>query len=142
MSAVKCSVTFGKVNRPNFRSYVTHWQSPVAIPAKGQGECRGNRVAGRRSTGQAGILPSQAHGCRGSPEASFVTRTGETAEARAMHGLARAIIQNMVKGVTDGFVKKLEIQGVGFKAAVQGTLSTCPLASAIPFFIPSPPASR
>jgi large subunit ribosomal protein L6 len=37
-----------------------------------------------------------------------------------LHGLSRALVNNMVKGVTDGFVKKLEIQGVGFKAAVQG----------------------
>ena len=39
-----------------------------------------------------------------------------------MHGLSRALVNNMVKGVTDGFVKKLEIQGVGFKAAVQGNV--------------------
>jgi large subunit ribosomal protein L6 len=37
-----------------------------------------------------------------------------------LHGLSRALLNNMVKGVSDGFVKKLEIQGVGFKAAVQG----------------------
>ena len=49
-----------------------------------------------------------------------VTRQGDDAQAKALHGLSRAILNNMVKGVTDGFVKKLEIQGVGFKAAVQG----------------------
>jgi large subunit ribosomal protein L6 len=50
----------------------------------------------------------------------LVTRDGDDAEAKALHGLTRAIVNNMVKGVSDGFVKKLEIQGVGFKAAVQG----------------------
>src|ERR1700689_5428121 len=49
-----------------------------------------------------------------------VSRQGEDAEARALHGLSRALVNNMIKGVSDGFVKKLEIQGVGFKAAVQG----------------------
>src|SRR6202043_1860227 len=49
-----------------------------------------------------------------------VSRDGEDAEAKALHGLSRALVNNMVKGVSDGFVKKLEIQGVGFKAAVQG----------------------
>ena len=49
-----------------------------------------------------------------------VSRAGEDAEAKALHGLSRAIVNNMVKGVSEGFVKKLEIQGVGFKAAVQG----------------------
>src|SRR5208337_891756 len=49
-----------------------------------------------------------------------VSRKGDDAQAKALHGLSRALVNNMVKGVTDGFVKKLEIQGVGFKAAVQG----------------------
>lgn len=41
---------------------------------------------------------------------------------RAMHGLYRALVANMVKGVTDGFEKKLELVGVGFKAANQGNI--------------------
>jgi large subunit ribosomal protein L6 len=41
---------------------------------------------------------------------------------RAMHGLYRALVANMVKGVTDGFVKNLELVGVGFKASNQGNL--------------------
>ena len=49
-----------------------------------------------------------------------VSRDGDDAQAKALHGLSRALVNNMVKGVTEGFVKKLEIQGVGFKAAVQG----------------------
>lgn len=49
-----------------------------------------------------------------------MTRDGDAPRDKALHGLSRALMWNMVKGVTDGFVKKLEIQGVGFKAAVQG----------------------
>jgi large subunit ribosomal protein L6 len=49
-----------------------------------------------------------------------VSRQGDDAEAKALHGLSRALVNNMVRGVSEGFVKKLEIQGVGFKAAVQG----------------------
>ncbi len=52
----------------------------------------------------------------------LVARDGDDAEAKALHGLSRALLNNMVKGVSEGFVKKLEIQGVGFKAAVQGNL--------------------
>lgn len=44
----------------------------------------------------------------------------ESRFASAMHGTARAIINNMVKGVTQGFSKKLEIEGVGFKATLKG----------------------
>jgi len=49
-----------------------------------------------------------------------VSRDGEDAAAKALHGLSRSLIQNAVKGVNEGYVKKLEIHGVGFKAAVQG----------------------
>jgi large subunit ribosomal protein L6 len=49
-----------------------------------------------------------------------VSRQGDDAQAKALHGLSRALVNNMVRGVSEGFVKKLEIQGVGFKAAVQG----------------------
>lgn len=47
-------------------------------------------------------------------------RSKDTRKERAMHGLARALVNNMVVGVDQGFVKDLEIQGVGFKAAVVG----------------------
>ena len=49
-----------------------------------------------------------------------VTRENDEKRAKAMHGLARSLINNMVIGVEKGFVKKLEIHGVGFKAAVNG----------------------
>jgi len=49
-----------------------------------------------------------------------LTRSSDDRKVRALHGLARALVNNMVKGVNDGFVKDLEIHGVGFKAALQG----------------------
>lgn len=51
-----------------------------------------------------------------------VTRVVETRQARAFHGLTRAMIQNMVVGVTKGYEKRLEIVGVGYLAAVQGNV--------------------
>jgi large subunit ribosomal protein L6 len=50
----------------------------------------------------------------------IVTRDGEQREKRAMHGLTRSLIQNMVTGVTIGYSKSLQINGVGYKAKVQG----------------------
>jgi large subunit ribosomal protein L6 len=47
-------------------------------------------------------------------------RKNETRQVRALHGLSRSLLSNMVMGVSTGFSKDLEIQGVGFKAAVQG----------------------
>ena len=50
-----------------------------------------------------------------------VTRPTERGEDRALHGLTRTLIANMVEGVTKGFEKHLEIQGVGYRAALRGT---------------------
>lgn len=50
----------------------------------------------------------------------LVKRVADTKMDRSLHGLYRALIVNMIKGVTDGYTKELEIIGVGFKAAVQG----------------------
>jgi large subunit ribosomal protein L6 len=49
-----------------------------------------------------------------------VTRPTERGEDRALHGLTRTLIANMVEGVTNGFEKRLEIQGVGYRAALKG----------------------
>lgn len=51
----------------------------------------------------------------------IVSRQTEEREHRSKHGLMRTLIQNMVTGVTEGFKKQLEINGVGFRASVQGT---------------------
>ena len=50
-----------------------------------------------------------------------VSRPTERGEDRALHGLTRTLIANMVEGVTKGFEKRLEIQGVGYRAALRGT---------------------
>ena len=50
-----------------------------------------------------------------------VTRPTERGEDRALHGLTRSLIANMVEGVTKGFEKRLELHGVGYRAALQGT---------------------
>lgn len=49
-----------------------------------------------------------------------IDRTADTRQGRAMHGLYRALVVNMLKGVSDGYEKKLEIVGVGYLAAVAG----------------------
>ncbi|MBL9081011.1 MAG: 50S ribosomal protein L6 [Planctomycetales bacterium] len=51
-----------------------------------------------------------------------VERTAETRQGRAMHGLYRALLVNMLKGVSDGYEKKLEIVGVGYLAAIAGKI--------------------
>jgi large subunit ribosomal protein L6 len=52
----------------------------------------------------------------------IVTRPTDQIRHRALHGLSRALVSNLVKGVTDGYIKKLELIGVGFKAANTGNV--------------------
>jgi len=54
-------------------------------------------------------------------EELLVTRPTDRGEHRALHGLTRSLVFNMVQGVTEGFEKRLEIQGVGYRAALKGT---------------------
>lgn len=50
-----------------------------------------------------------------------VTRSGESGREKAFHGLARSLVANVVQGVSEGFEKALEIQGVGYRAQLQGS---------------------
>ena len=68
-----------------------------------------------------------------------LARDAETRSVRALHGLSRALINNMVVGVSEGFTKNLEIEGVGFKAAVQGKNLNLSLGFSHPVLFPIPP---
>ncbi len=68
-----------------------------------------------------------------------VTRPNDSRRNRAFHGLTRALIANMVRGVSDGFEKKLEIQGVGYRAAKQGAALNFQLGYSHPILF-EPPA--
>jgi large subunit ribosomal protein L6 len=65
-------------------------------------------------------------------------REAESRSVKALHGLSRSLVHNMVQGVSEGFTKQLEIEGVGFKAAVQGSTLNLSLGFShpVPFSIP------
>src|SRR3954462_15809694 len=65
-------------------------------------------------------------------------RSAETRSVKALHGLSRALVNNMVQGVSEGFTKNLEIEGVGFKAAVQGQNLNLSLGFSHPILFPIP----
>lgn len=67
-----------------------------------------------------------------------VERGNENREVRALHGLARALVNNMVTGVSAGFRKDLEIQGVGFRAAVKGDKLDLSIGYSHPVLFPIP----
>ncbi len=68
----------------------------------------------------------------------FLKRPTDTKLDKSLHGLYRALIANMIKGVTDGYSKELEIIGVGFKAAVQGNNLNMQLGFSHPVNFPIP----
>ena len=68
----------------------------------------------------------------------LVKRVSDTKMDKSLHGLFRALIVNMIKGVTEGYEKKLEIIGVGFKAAVQGSNLNMSLGFSHPVNFPIP----
>jgi len=65
-------------------------------------------------------------------------REAETRSVKALHGLSRSLMHNMVQGVSEGFSKQLEIEGVGFKAAVQGPTLNLSLGFSHPILFPIP----
>ncbi len=67
-----------------------------------------------------------------------VERTSDTKKVRSLHGLVRSLIANMVEGVTTGFTKVLEIEGVGFKAAIEGQKIILNVGFSIPMVYVAP----
>jgi len=68
-----------------------------------------------------------------------VTRPSDRSDHRALHGLTRSLVANMVEGVTRGFEKRLEIQGVGYRAALRGTDIEFALGYSHPITVTAPP---
>jgi len=98
-------------------------KKPVEIPsgAKVDIDDRKIVVQGPHGTLDWVIPPAITAAIDDSANRVIVTRDGDTRSARALHGLSRAMIQNMVTGVTSGYEKRLEIVGVGYLGAVSGS---------------------
>jgi len=107
-------------------------KQPNAIPAKVTVEAQGQRDHVEGPKGKLDWELPRRTAARVDGTSVVVTRQGEDAQSRALHGLSRALLHNMVKGVSDGFIKKLEISGVGFKAAVTGKTVTLNLGYSHP----------
>ncbi|HMJ90423.1 MAG TPA: 50S ribosomal protein L6 [Candidatus Acidoferrum sp.] len=97
-------------------------KQPVTIPAKVKVDVKGSKVFVEGPKGKLDMEIPRRTSLKIEGGNIVVSRDGEDAEARAMHGLSRALLNNLVHGVSEGYVKKLEINGVGFKAAVVGKM--------------------
>jgi large subunit ribosomal protein L6 len=95
-------------------------KQPITIPPKVKVEIKGQHVLVEGPKGKLNWELPRRTSLKVDDGKVLVSREGDDAQAKALHGLSRALLNNMVRGVSEGFSKKLEIQGVGFKAAVQG----------------------
>jgi len=92
----------------------------VTIPAGVSVELSGCRIKVKGPKGALERDLPKAVSVEKAEDALVVTRPSDAPEHRALHGLTRALVQNMVTGVTDGFEKTLQIEGVGYRASLQG----------------------
>jgi large subunit ribosomal protein L6 len=93
---------------------------PIPIPDKVSCDVAGRRVAVKGPKGTLERDLPETIGVAVEDGQVVVTRPGDAPEQRALHGLTRALLNNMVVGVTEGFEKVLQIEGVGYRASLQG----------------------
>ena len=95
-------------------------KKPVPVPDKVEVQIDGSNIAVKGPKGQLSrelpreMIVEQEQGWL------YVKRPSDSPQHRALHGLTRTLIDNMITGVTDGYSRNLELVGVGYKAALQG----------------------
>ena len=95
-------------------------RKPIAVPDGVTVEIRPGSVAVRGPKGELSERVSPEMAVSQEDGRVVVTRPTDRGDHRALHGLTRTLVANMVTGVTQGFEKRLEIQGVGYRAALRG----------------------
>jgi large subunit ribosomal protein L6 len=113
-------------------------KQPIKIPQGVKVAVDGNTVRAEGPKGKlaqpvpAGLTPRVADG------AVVIERGSDERQVRALHGMARALVANMVSGVKDGFERKLEIVGIGYRAQMQGKAIQLALGYSHPIVFPLP----
>jgi len=111
---------------------------PIPIPEKVEVKVEGDTVSVKGPKGSLSHrLPPEIY-VELQDGQIWVRRKNDSRRARSLHGLNRTLIANMVKGVTEGFEKKLEIVGVGYRAALQGRTLQLSLGYSHPVLYPIP----
>jgi large subunit ribosomal protein L6 len=123
-------------------------RQPIPVPSGVELTIEPDRVRVKGPKGELFEAVSRDMKIEQSDGEILVTRPSDRRDHRALHGLTRTLVANMVQGVTEGFEKRLEIQGVGYRAALKGKdieLSvgyshsvTIPAPAGIEFEVPQP----
>ncbi len=113
-------------------------RKPVAVPDAVSVTIAPGNIAVKGPKGELTQTYSQEMTVSQEDGTILVARPTDRGEHRALHGLTRSLIANMVEGVTDGFEKRLEIQGVGYRAALKGKNLELALGFSHPVSIEAP----
>jgi large subunit ribosomal protein L6 len=114
-------------------------KQPIVLPQAVQVRLRDAEV---ESKGAMGVLTQALPGgisAQQEGQQLVLERRNDTKEQRALHGLCRSLLANAVQGVTEGFTKKLEIHGVGYRAQLEGKAVVFSLGYTHPIKFPVPP---
>jgi large subunit ribosomal protein L6 len=111
---------------------------PITLPDKVAVKLDGRTVIVEGPKGKLDFDLPEGISLKNEDGTVIVSRATELRQHRALHGTARSLVQNMIIGVTQGFVKDLEIQGVGLRAAVKGQDLDLALGRSHPLLHPIP----
>ena len=114
-------------------------KNPVIIPDGVEVKLEGNKVIAKGPKGTEEVVIRDEIEVQVVDKTVVLTRKNDDRTSRALHGLSRTLVNNAIIGVKDGFEKKLEIQGVGYRANMQGTAINLVLGYSHPIVL-EPPA--
>ncbi len=113
-------------------------RAPIPVPDGVDVDIKGQRVTVKGPKGELSERINRDITVTQDGDQIVVTRPTDRGEHRALHGLTRSLVANMVEGVTDGFTKTLEIQGVGYRAQLKGKALELALGYSHPVSIAAP----
>lgn len=111
---------------------------PIPIPEKVKIAIQGREIRAEGPKGKASLKIAERVSARVDGKNILVERPDDERDARALHGLTRAIVANLVTGVSTGFERVLEINGVGYRAEVEGKEILFTLGYSHPIVFPLP----
>ena len=111
---------------------------PVIIPDGVDVKVENNLVTAKGAMGTESVQIRDEIEVKIEGKEIILTRKNDDRKSRSLHGLSRTLVQNVVTGVKEGFTKKLEIQGVGYRAQMQGNAINLQLGYSHPVIIEPP----
>ncbi|RYG18920.1 50S ribosomal protein L6 [bacterium] len=111
---------------------------PISLPAKVSVKVDAGKVVVEGPKGKLDLALPAGISIQSEDTTVVVSRASEARNFRALHGTVRSLVNNMITGVSQGFVKDLEIQGVGLRAAVKGKDLDLSLGKSHPILHPIP----